>query len=318
MWVTGAVRITASGGHGNFAYKWNEQAAQADLQNAAAGNYHLLATDESGCSRAFDYVISQPAPLTLQLQSPAICDGHSTGKITAAAGGGAPPYLFSLNQKTQESNIFGHLSPGAYSVTAQDANECAITVNAVIGKLNVKPKVNFLAATRKNAFDTLVIKEISLPEPDSVHWVFDPRTEFLGYEGRTPLIKCKLPGTYWVEMNGKWNGCHYSVKKNIAIAPYDPLAGPGKKLPVNVIGEATLSPNPTSGNFHLSVKLNRKQRLTIYIYSMSGHKMAQRQYEPGLSLEEDFSIDVGTPAGTYILRVMAENDSRDVKFVLIR
>lgn len=316
---TGAINPAVSGGHGSFTYKWSDNSTQAIIQNQPAGEYTLQVTDEVECTGNFKFAISQPPALTLQLEAPSICDTHSNGIITATATGGTAPYSFSLNnQASQEGNIFMDLTHETYSVTVEDAHICTTTSSTTIGKLNVKPEINFLVATRKNALDTLAIKEISIPEPDEVNWAFDPRIKLISEEDSSPLIKCEQAGSYWVEMSGKWRGCDYSVRKSITINPFDPLAGPGKKLPVNVFEEVSLSPNPTTGELHLSVILNRRQQLMVYVYSMTSHIIDKRQYDPRMSLEEDFTFSSEVSAGTYIMRIIAENDSRDIRFVLTR
>jgi hypothetical protein len=206
---------------------------------------------------------------------------------------------------------------GNYQLKVQDANGCEVSKSFAIGKINVQPDVNFLVASRKNALDTLVIKEISLPAPDHVRWSYHPDAILLGYDGGTPLIKFATAGTYWVEMTATFGSCTYSQRKELTISAYDPLAGPGYSMPVHVIDTVMLSPNPNDGYFRFKVKLNRKQQVIAYVYDINGVIAGKKQYAPTLEIDDQFSIGI-TTTGTFILRVITESESRDVRFIISR
>jgi hypothetical protein len=84
-----------------------------------------------------------------------------------------------------------------------------------------------------------------------------------------------------------------------------------------VIDTVTLSPNPNNGNFSFHVKLNRKQRVVAYVYDMNGVIAGKKQYEPTLKVDDSFSVG-GSTTGTFILRVITESESRDVRFIIAR
>jgi hypothetical protein len=212
---------------------------------------------------------------------------------------------------------FKGLSEGKYHIAIQDANGCEVSGDATIMKTNAKPEVNFLVASRRNAFDTLVIKDISLPAPDNISWSYDPKAVLLGYDNGTPLIKFTDPGSYWVEMTATFGACTYTMRKDLEIGAYDPHAGPGYSTPVQVIDTVMLSPNPNNGNFNFKIKLNRKQQIVAYVYDMNGVIVGKRQYAPTLEVDDSFSVG-GTVTGTFIFRVITESESRDVRFIISR
>ncbi|HEY0609387.1 MAG TPA: T9SS type A sorting domain-containing protein, partial [Chitinophaga sp.] len=227
-------------------------------------------------------------------------------------------YQYSLNQDAWVgAGTFSNLAAGNYHVQVQDANGCSTTKDLAIEKANVKPEVNFLVASRKNALDTLVIKEISVPAPDNVKWTWSPQATLLGYDDGTPLIKFSEAGAYWVAMEARFGSCTYSLRKELQIAAYDPVAGPGYNLPIHVIDTLTLSPNPNDGNFRFRIKLNRKQQMVVYVFDMNGIIAGRKQYAPALQVDDQFALG-NIIAGTYILRVITENESRDVRFVVTR
>lgn len=60
--------------------------------------------------------------------------GNADGSITAVSNGGTPPYLYSLNFGTAQSDpTFGGLLPGLYSIQCYDANGCFASSEVSLG-----------------------------------------------------------------------------------------------------------------------------------------------------------------------------------------
>ncbi|WP_188134014.1 SprB repeat-containing protein [Chitinophaga sp. CF418] len=315
----GALQLHVSGGDGNYTYQWSSPSLSGSTaENIPAGDYTINITDGKGCKQQVIYTIDQPKKLELTLTSTSICEGASDGSVDAVVSGGTEPYKYSLDHSSWlNAGSFKGLSEGKYHLAVQDAHGCEASGDATITKTNAKPEVNFLVASRRNAFDTLVIKDISLPEPDNISWSYDPKAVLLGYDNGTPLIKFTDPGNYWVEMTATFGACTYTLRKDLEIAAYDPHAGPGTSVPVQVIDTVMLSPNPNNGNFNFKIKLNRKQQIVAYVYDMNGIIAGKKQYAPTLQVDDSFSVG-GSVTGTFILRVITETESRDVRFIISR
>ncbi|WP_176842441.1 SprB repeat-containing protein [Chitinophaga filiformis] len=315
----GAVKLHVSGGDGNYSYQWNTPSFSGGAaENMPAGDYTINIADDKGCKQTVTYTVDQPEKLELALTSTSICEGASDGSIDATVSGGTTPYKYSLDQSSWlNAGSFKGLSEGKYHLAVQDTHGCEASGEVTISKTNIKPEVNFLVASRRNAFDTLVMKDISLPEPDNISWSYDPKAVLLGYDNGTPLIKFTDPGSYWVEMTATFGACTYTVRKDLEIAAYDPQAGPGYSVPVQVIDTVMMSPNPNNGNFNFKIKLNRKQQIVAYVYDMNGIIAGKKQYAPTLQVDDSFSVG-GSVTGTFILRVITETESRDVRFIISR
>lgn len=314
----GTITVNASGGDGNYSYHWQTITADKQATKLPAGDYSLEITDSKGCKQSDTFTISQPTRLTLSVDAPAICDGLSDGSITSTVAGGTPPYQYALDQSSWlSSGNFNGLAPGSYRIDVQDAHQCTQTQRVSIEKSNIQPDVNFLLSSRMNARDTLAVREICLPAPDNVKWTFHPDAVYMGMQGDVPLIKFNNPGTYWVEMNATFGQCSYTLRKELEIGVYDPSAGPSYTVPVQVIDTVTLSPNPNNGHFTYNIKLNRKQQMIVYVYDLNGVIAEKRQYAPALEVNDSFTVS-GTATGVFILRVITQNESRDVRFIISR
>ncbi|RFM25851.1 hypothetical protein [Deminuibacter soli] len=315
----GALLATVSGGDGTYTYSWqNKPAASSQLLNIPAGTYGLTVTDGHHCSRSYQYEITQPKALGMKVSAQPICEDTYAGIINAVATDGTLPYQFSLDKNTWASTpVFAGLPTGNYSVTVKDANGCVVTNDIAIVKNNIKPDINFLVASRQNARDTLVLKEISSPAPDSVTWAFDPLAIVVGNNPDSPRIRFAQDGQYWAAMTGYFSGCAYTLKKTIFVNPYDANAGPSYIVPVSIIDTAGLYPNPNNGQFRFHVKLNRKQSVIACVISSTGTWMARQSYDRTDLIDDNMSL--GTiPSGTYIFRIITENESRDIMFLVGR
>ena len=69
--------------------------------------------------------------VTLSGTTAAVCD--SPGSAEVAASGGASPYTFAIDGGSfQGAGTFAGLAAGSYSVTAQDANDCTVSLTLTI------------------------------------------------------------------------------------------------------------------------------------------------------------------------------------------
>ncbi|SFW66086.1 T9SS type A sorting domain-containing protein [Chitinophaga sancti] len=315
---TGALDITALGGDSIYHYAWVETALSANhISQLKAGNYHLIVTDGKGCVVSGAYTIPEPFELTMKLNTTTVCDGLQDGAIEILADGGIVNYAYSLGDANWQGDPkFLNLAPGNYTVVIRDANDCLLQEQVTLIKRNTQPTVNFLVVSRNNALDTLAVREICLPAPDSVNWEFPPGAEWLGTDlYNAPLIKFSRQGDYWIKMYATFGTCTYNLQKVVNIQPYDPLAIPVYQLPVSIIDTVIVSPNPSQGYFKCRIQLSKKQQTTVSVYDLNGHMIARKQYAPGLLIEDSF--DLGKVlSGMYLLRVITENDSKDVPFIV--
>jgi uncharacterized protein (DUF2141 family) len=96
-----------------------------------AGNYSIIVEDANGCQATLNVTITEPPLLVVNLTAVDPICGNANGTITVNAVGGTGALQYSLNGGAyQAAATFGSLSPGNYTVTVRDANNC--TMNAAI------------------------------------------------------------------------------------------------------------------------------------------------------------------------------------------
>jgi large repetitive protein len=116
-----------------YSYQWSGPGGTAIVGSntltpfvSAPGTYNLLVTNTSnGCTNSASVAVSQSPTvgLTLQVQSPILCNGLANGSLNATPTGGvgAFTYLWSTGQNTQ--TIY-NLPTGNYRLTVSDSEGC--------------------------------------------------------------------------------------------------------------------------------------------------------------------------------------------------
>ncbi|MGQ0738169.1 MAG: gliding motility-associated C-terminal domain-containing protein [Bacteroidota bacterium] len=127
--ATGTITVAQPGnGVPPFQYSINGAIWQAGrtFSGLTAGSYTVQFRSSDGCSGSLSVTINEPPALTSAIAMiPVICNGQNNGVINVTAGGGVPPYQYSINGGTtwQSSNIF-NAAAGNYTIAIRDANNC--------------------------------------------------------------------------------------------------------------------------------------------------------------------------------------------------
>jgi hypothetical protein len=136
----GTIKVSASGGSGDYTFALGDQAFQTDsiFGELGVGTYMLSVKDNKGCI-ATELISVNSAETSITLTSTSIDDSGCplpNGSIVITAGGGQEPYLYQLNSaEFQESNHFEGLAAGNYFITVKDASGCPATANATISRI---------------------------------------------------------------------------------------------------------------------------------------------------------------------------------------
>ncbi|MCR9101591.1 MAG: SprB repeat-containing protein, partial [bacterium] len=124
----GTTTLTASGG---TAFIWNTGETTASI-NVGAGNYSVTVTNNSNCSDATSFTVSESDLLEVGVFSTDAGCTINNGTVAADPFGGTSPYTYLWNTGATTSNLTG-LSAGIYTVTVTDANGCTATGQTAVG-----------------------------------------------------------------------------------------------------------------------------------------------------------------------------------------
>jgi gliding motility-associated-like protein len=117
---------------GTVIYDWSNGQSGATINNLAAGNYIVTATDQNNCIQVGNIDITEPAQVTMLVDvTDATCFGLADGTATANPVGGTAPFVYAWSNGGSGQTI--NLPSGSYTVTATDAATCQQIASFVIG-----------------------------------------------------------------------------------------------------------------------------------------------------------------------------------------
>jgi len=132
---TGSITLMVTGATEPVTYAWSNSETSPTINNLAAGSYFVTVADAAGCVENQSFIIIEPPPITITVDSIAPVSDFPSGLIWITVSGGIPPYIYywldpsggSLN--TEDLN--GLFVYGNYSVTVTDAAGCAATLDSI-------------------------------------------------------------------------------------------------------------------------------------------------------------------------------------------
>lgn len=137
---TASIVATADGGLGNYQYALFTDSSlnlasriagpqsQGVFNGLPAGTYYVEVTSEDCTVTPEEVVITDPIPLSYTEDIVNVsCFGENDASITVTLSGGAGGYQYAISpnlNQFDDINTFTDLSPGDYTIIAQDANGC--------------------------------------------------------------------------------------------------------------------------------------------------------------------------------------------------
>lgn len=122
----GSIDITIVGGEAPYTYAWSNGVSTEDISGLSPGNYTVNITDNRGCTTNQNFIIQEPAILSLIYSVNNVsCFGASDGDIDVTVSGGNAPYSYAWSTVSASEDINGLIAAN-YTVTVTDAKGCAI------------------------------------------------------------------------------------------------------------------------------------------------------------------------------------------------
>src|SRR5436190_638787 len=137
--IDGVITSTITGGTGPYTYFWSPGSfTTSSVASLPAGNYTLIVTDNSGCSKQFSVSLQQAAPLAITIATIAeTCNYLNDGSATATITGGNSPYALNWLPGNVTSAAVSSLQSGTYTLNAVDAKGCVQSSTVMITEPSV-------------------------------------------------------------------------------------------------------------------------------------------------------------------------------------
>lgn len=297
-------------------YSWTGGQTGSSITVSTALSTNFIVTAASGsCVGTATVKVNIPPDIQDSVIAYRSCNDNTTGTIIMFAKGGISPYKYSIDNGVTYSTInsFTSLPFGVYNIAIKDSIGCVRQSTASVSPGSSLPVPKFLASTKNQMGDTIVLVDISIPKPDSVQWIFPSNISKIGGTMFSPIIISADTGNFTITMKGYYGLCIINATKLVRFAPYDSLVANHKNA--HGIKTFSLYPNPNTGQFTVFVEFYKKQNASIQVWDMSPYKHFQQNYYDVVSIT--LPVDVSfLQNGGYLLRVIAEYDAKNKPFII--
>jgi gliding motility-associated-like protein len=227
-----------SGGSAPYTFVWSDGQSGITANALSAGNYTVTITDNVGCSRVVDTVLTEPAQL---LPNPTVTNtacNVCAGSISLAPTGGAASYNYSWSNGQTASTATG-LCSGIYMVDVRDALGCAsqfsIAVNNTSGPSVTTAITDVVCGGQCTGAAT--VTPTGGATPYQYNWISGGQT--------TASVSNMCAGTYFVQVKDA-NNC--VVSDTVVIAETTVLAATNTTTPTTCnMCSGTVTMAPTGG-----------------------------------------------------------------------
>ncbi len=222
------------------------------------------------------------------------CNGTASGSASANVTGGAAPFTY-LWDNGEANATATSLSAGAHTVTVTDAGGCSLTANVTVAGSSVTSA--FTPST--TAVDLSLSGTVNFTDGSTgaTSWFWD-FGDGNSSNMQNPSHTYTAAGTYTVTLTTTdGNGCTSSSTSTITVT-----TGVATNN-IEGLAEIALSPNPSNGNFMLSLETSSSLDLNIEIYNTVGQVLSTEIWS-GVSGSATRMIDLTDVAsGVYIIRL---------------
>jgi|GEM_PF-914747 len=137
----GFIKLSTSGGGGDFKYNWTGSnsfiSKQKDISGLAPGTYEVNISDDSGCTATKIFQILEPPILIANVISfqNILCKGDESGRIEIEVIGGVAPYSYQWKRNgaiiTSDQKELLNIPAGNYEIVITDSRGCIqnLTIN---------------------------------------------------------------------------------------------------------------------------------------------------------------------------------------------
>lgn len=172
--------LSAFGGDGALTYQWSHDSTITTnfVADLPVGDYSVTVTDEFGCMDSISFSISELLPPEIEVDELIHTDcGESNGFATIFTQGGTGDLTFQWSHNSLlNSDTARYLTPGFYTVTVTDEEECEVTESFEIEASDsvIVALANFTDASCNQSTGSIELSVTGGVAPYSYSWSHDP------------------------------------------------------------------------------------------------------------------------------------------------
>lgn len=314
----GAITLDITGGRTPYSFEWSNGADSKDLSAIPAGDYSLFLRDRTGCLITYQYTLTDPAELQVDLgRDRTLCVGQSLSLNGTIPDG----VTYSWNS----SNGFMAATPsvtlsdaGTYNVLSTDNKGCKAKDEISIIKDGREVNAVFLMSTAGFTGENVVAVNVSQPVADRVNWLLPAEATVVSQSDLVVEMNFKKAGHYKVLLTTFIGDCEETMSNDLMIVE-------GTKLPevntahTSLFKQVILHPNPTNGQFDVDVETAEDVTVNYRFLDIQRNLIV---FEQKGQLNKDavqrvpFNIP-GLSAGVYVLLIESPKEKKTLKVIVL-
>lgn len=312
----GNIQLQVTGGTSPYTYKWNNGATTKDLSNLKAGLYTVVVTDKDGCRYTDNFILSDPEPLTVYLgEDRTLCNGQS---LTLAPSVADAKTKFSWTGPNSFNAVLSEVAvdkAGTYKLTITDSKGCQASDEISINVRNADISSEIFVATEVFAGDTIVVANISDPNPDSVEWLIEDSDSLKvidkdEYYARVLFLKT---GYYKLGFRAYKGDCFQEIFKTITVVDKDGTED--DPFGESIIEKYYVYPNPNDGNYNVKITLNKTSAIRLRIINIgTGNTVSDKKYAGQKQYDIPYNSTIAP--GTYVIVLETASGHMNLKMIV--
>lgn len=304
----GMLQLTSSGGTGALRHEWTDGNTSTTRNNLCAGEYTITLTDANNCSVERTVTLTAPEKIDLEIkESYAICQGQT---VQLSPKGWAEYRWTSTNGFASTASSVSLQTEGKYALTVTDNKGCQREASFTLNYSSELLKAEFLVPGVAYVNDTVIVVNITQPDPEILRWTFDKNSAISVAEyGHYNEIVFLKEGTFDITLETQLGQCVDQQHKTISIVANTEENDDGGRLGYveKGIKEMVVYPNPNDGIFSCRVELYKTGGIQLRLKDMSGKELILKKLEGSTSYEVNYNIS-NHSSGMYWLIAETSDD----------
>ncbi|MDR2037831.1 MAG: T9SS type A sorting domain-containing protein [Bacteroidales bacterium] len=314
----GSIVLNVSGGMAPYTYLWNTPAATSALSNLPSGNYSVKVTDANNCFIEQRFSLKNPEPLRIDLGGDRVLCKDQTAVLSAKISDTNATYRWynrdGLFAGEPEVEISGE---GKYRVLVSDRDGCFGTDTVNISTRDMEIVADFVVAAKAAATIPTCFVNISHPFPESTEWMIPDETSvfIVSHTDEQLELLFNREGEYTVGLLARVGECEQAIYKTVTVVnkydltDYEPQQEAFLK-------QFKLWPNPSNGQFTVSVELSETADIQLRLISSAGTVMETRSLSGNDRYQENFSSNGKLQPGVYIIQLVSKKAVAAIQIVM--
>ncbi len=314
----GKLTANLTGGILPYTYKWLGSSSINNIADKLCrGTYQLVVTDAMGCSLVHKDILTDPAPLPLNLGADRlICANQRINyDITVPGTTGIHYQWDGTDGLSSDQPLITFTQAGIYHASITDANGCNSKDTLTLTASGTYISSEFALPTQAFVNEQIIAVNTSDPLAESVKWIIPSQAIVSQNTGKSLEFSLADTGAYYLRLISYRGDCYAEQIKKIIITNRTGLNNISS-IKTPFIKIFSVAPNPNSGNFTVRVTLQDKAGIQLKLINVLTNQAVSLTSQNGAD-SYVLPINISVVAGTYVLLLETPKGSATMRLVIL-